>query len=67
MTPSSPAWNSETVLRIKSLSNVVIAAQSELSRLRSIACGSQVPSRLAFWNRRIGTESQSSPRPEMVA
>src|SRR5438093_13187844 len=32
-----------------------------------MAWGSHVPSFLAFWKRRIGTESQSSPRPEMVA
>ena len=32
-----------------------------------MACGSHVPSRLAFWKSRIGTESQSRPRPEMVA
>ena len=67
VTPSSPAWKSASVRSRKSRSVSENDAQSPRSAEKSSACGSQVPNRFAFWNRRIGTESHSRPRPEMVA
>lgn len=67
VTPSSLAWNRASVRSKKSLSTLWKPAYSAPSREKSSAWGFQGPSRFAFWNRRKGIESQSRPRPEIVA
>jgi hypothetical protein len=49
VTPSSPAWKSEVSWSSAPRRSSSSASQSSRSRVKSIAHGSHVPSRFAFW------------------
>src|ERR1700694_1484905 len=65
-TASLPAWERGVVVLRSSRRGWFSASQSRRSWVRSNVIGSQMPSFFDFWKRRIGTESKSMPRREML-
>src|ERR1700738_751570 len=65
-TASSPAWKRVVVPIRSSRRTWSEASQSSRSWVRSNSIGSQIPSFFDFWNSRIGTDSKSIPRREML-